>query len=134
MTNREKIAASLKELGLKEYDWNGSGGLPAREDALDLALAVFALNDYAFKLIDHVDEYTVTLNEDGTVEVGLDNGDRTLLLTFQCGGAITYIKVFDDEQTTVEGTIRINPDWPFTAYDGFADLAEALEWIGSETE
>ena len=62
------------------------------------------------------------------MEIAFEETDgRQLFLTFQCEGVITYIKVYEDEQTSVEGVIRVDSMTP--SPDDFAELAEMVEWF-----
>ena len=118
-----------------DYDWDGVGGLPMRADVAD---TVADLYDLSFT--DAMPMPVVSLNGDGTIDVeyddstGSDEGKK-LFLSFKCQGIVTYIKVFGDGQTTVEGTIRLDlyarTDGKFNPED-FAEITELFDWLAEE--
>lgn len=128
----ESVVKSLRGLRLMEYDWDGSGGLPMRSDVADTAIAVFDDPDVIGDSTYGLPLPSISLSSNGTVEVAFAEPDgRQLFLTFECEGVITYVKVFDDEQTSVEGVIRVDTLTP--SPDDFVELRELFGWM-VETE
>lgn len=129
----EAVVSTLRSFRLLEWDWDGAGGLPLRSDVADTAVKVFE-EDSIVNLI-NCPLPTVSLNGNGTVEVAYADEftERELWLTFQCEGVITYIKRFEDDQTTIEGTARIG--FAGIRADEAADLNELRElfcWLSEE--
>lgn len=124
----EAVIKAVRQLRLKDWDWDGSGGLPMRLDASDTVLAVYDKGGAA----DSADcpAPSVSLNTNGTIEVSYSDPEtgRELFLTFQCNAVITYIRMFEDEQTSIEGTIRFT--WDLAANN--AALGSLFEWLIEE--
>ena len=101
--------ASLREFRLREYDWNGAAGLPMRSDAADTLVDVY---EWA-KSVSSLPDPTVTLESDGTITIEYDRKadsefGKKLFLTFVCHGVMTYMQVFSDGSTTVDGVLRLD--------------------------
>lgn len=115
-----------------EFDWDGVGGLPLRSDVADTAHDVYSephiLDD---AILGDLVPPSISMSSNGTIEVvyAID-GYRQLFLTFECAGVVSYIRVFEDEQTSVEGVIRLEMD--STSPDDFSELQELYEWLVSE--
>lgn len=135
-SSSEAVLQSLRQFRLHEYDWDGCGGLPLRGDVADTAADIYDLS-----FTDVLPMPTVALNPDGTVNVEYDetvdsDDGKKLFLTFKCQGVITYIKLFGDGQTTVDGTIRLDnfarTDGKFDP-DDFVELTELFDWLAEES-
>lgn len=129
-SSSEAVLISLRRLRLMEFDWDGAAGLPLRGDVGDTVAAIY---DLAFA--DAMPMPVVSLNGDGTLDVEYDAEDgRKLFLTFKCEGVITYIKVYEDDQTTVEGTVRLDFHTVSGKFDpdDFVEITELFEWLASE--
>ncbi len=123
------VLSITRELRLKAYDWNGSGGLPLRSDVADPIAEFYGNLPGIFGL----PSPDVLMNPDGTIEVSYSQGEmaKELLLTFKCQGVITYVQVWEDRQTSVEGTVRFDPMEDNS--DGeLAPLPDLLFWISEE--
>ena len=114
-----------------EFDWDGVGGLPFRSDVGDTVAVV-----YEASFGDDMPEPFMSMNGDGTIDIEYDGDNgRKLFLTFKCEGVVTYIKVFEDDQTTVEGTIRFD----FHAISGkieeedLEEIKALFGWLTSES-
>jgi hypothetical protein len=126
-SSSEAVLTALRRLRLMEFDWDGAGGLPLRGDVGDTVTDIYELS-----FTSDMPMPAVSMNGDGTIDVEYDGEDgRKLFLTFKCQGVLTYIKVFEDDQTTVEGTIRLDAPGP-VALDDFVELTELFEWLASE--
>ena len=129
-TSSDWVMEELFRLRLKGYDHDGAGGLPLRADVADLVATVY---DLAFT--DKMPDPIVSLNGNGTLDVEYDgDSGRKLFLCYQCAGVVTYIRAFEDDQTVIEGTIRLN----FNTYGGkfdpddFLELTGLFDWLASE--
>jgi hypothetical protein len=127
---RDMVSKSISGLGLCEFDWDGSGGLPMRGDVRDTAYAVFVDEVTLGGLLNSCPPPSITLNSNGTLEVSFDNDGRGLLVTVECEGVLTYVKVFEDDQTTIEGVVRMDMD-DFDP-DAFVELIELFDWLIQE--
>ena len=131
MDTREKLLISLRGLRLHEYDWDGIGGLPLRGDVSDEFYDLFSGDVINDDLYDLLPPPIVTLNGNGTLEVVFGWPDDTeLVLSFQSKGVVTYVKVFADAQTSVEGVIRLDLSNPDDEPTG--ELLALLEWTVQE--
>ena len=128
----EAVLTSIRQFRLHDFDWDGCGGLPLRSDVADTASDIYDLD-----FTDAMPMPVVSLNKDGTVDVEYDefqgqDAGKKLFLTFQCQGVVTYIKVYADGQTTVDGTIRLDlfarTDGKFDPED-FAELTALFDWL-----
>jgi hypothetical protein len=130
-TFRDTIGTALKAMSLHEYDWNGNCGLPLRGDVADLAHDLFVAPETLFLSgFNLLPTPTVVMGGNGTVEIGFDSRDgRELVITVQCEGVITYVKVYEDDQTSVEGTVRLDPLESFNGTAGFSEFVELLLWV-----
>jgi hypothetical protein len=134
-STRDKIQYGIQLLRTKGYDWNGTCGLPIRSDVLQTSSAIFSDRTLQSQMrLEDCDEPVMSLNPDGSVEMSFDtpygDGGKQLLLTFQCGGVITYIKILEDSETSIEGTIRAS--FPAKSASEFAELVDLINWIAEE--
>lgn len=118
----------LRVLRLMEFDWDGDGGLPMRSDVADTAIAVFddpeVIGDFAYRL----PLPDVSLSSNGTVDIEFGDADgKQLMLTFQCDGVVSYIKVYEDGNASIEGVIRVDTLTPTP--DDFVELTELFGWF-----
>ena len=135
----ETVMSSLREFRDREYDWNGSAGLPMRSDAADTLSDVYQGIPSVASLPDPV----ISLENDGTISVEYERENESdlgkkLFLTFVCDGVMTYMQVFTDGSTTVDGTIRLDryesPDGAFDASEA-SILDSICEWyLGGEEQ
>lgn len=131
MSTRLAIAEEVGSLANRGYDWNGTGGLPMREDVRDMTITLLGtVPDRATDVIDQCPHPDILLNGDGTVELAFDHEDKTLLITVRCLGILTYVRAFEDEQTSIEGVIRLDPDEP--DWDSYVELTELFAWLSEE--
>lgn len=116
------------------FNWDGANGLPMREDVHALVSEIFGSPTLKERMrIDDCEKPYVALNAAGSVVMTFGPSDNTfkrLLLTFQCYRIITYIKVLEDGETSIEGVIRkYRRD---KNEDEFAELVELTNWISEE--
>lgn len=135
-TNRSVIFEALSDFGDDGFNWNGCGGLPIRDDVRETINLIYGSRKFLSKTIArNCPIPSVTLCDNGTIEIAYTDryNDRQLFLTFQCKWTITYIQVFEDEQTTIEGTIRFTVDanGEFDA-DEWAVLVDLYDWLTEE--
>lgn len=132
------VLDALNDFRLKEYDWNGSGGLPLRGDVGTTIKDLFSDADIlGSNLLMSLPTPDLSMAANGTVEMAFeyddnDDGERKLFVTIECDGVLSYIKVYEDGQTSVEGVIRL--DFLGNAFrpDDFVELTELLRWFLSE--
>ena len=134
-TSSEAVLQSLRQFRLHEYDWDGSGGLPLRADVADTAIDIYQL-----PLTTQVPMPEVMLLSDGTVTIeydevtGKDVGKK-LFLTFKCQDVITYVKLFADGSSMVEGIIRLDgydpTDSESTPY-AVLELTALFDWLAED--
>lgn len=132
-TPKEAVLDVIKSFRLREFDWDGSGGLPLRADVADTISDIYLSEIYAVpeEVLYALPKPSLLLAPNGTVEVAYDAwGYKQLLLTFECQGVVTYIKVYDDDHTSIEGTIRFDVLEP--SPEDVAELTELFLWIASE--
>ena len=131
MDTRELLLKALRTFRHSEYDWDGSGGLPLRDDVADTFYDLIS-NDVTHEdMYDMLPVPMLNLNGNGTLELVLGwHEGAELVLTFQAKDVITYVKIFEDAQTSVEGTLRL--DYGDDDNTAVAELTELLEWIVQE--
>lgn len=131
---RDHILKSIGGMRHYKYGWNGDSSLPIRTDVRNWSYELFARNA-SFPLIvpdNHLEMCPypdVTLNDAGTVSIAFVTEGRQLILTIQCRGIVTYIKLFDDDQTTVSGVIRLDTEDLDADLDMFAEFQELFIWL-----
>ncbi|SIO37695.1 hypothetical protein SAMN05444166_4210 [Singulisphaera sp. GP187] len=133
--SRTAVLESLQQLRLMEFDWDGVQGLPLRGDVADNVSDVYegGVDLLLEDLAEHLPMPVVSLNPNGTIEVLYKDPDsnRELVITFQAEGVLTYVKLFDDGQTMVEGVIRVNLlSGPYEV--DLSELKDLFDWLASE--
>ena len=131
------VMAQVRAFRLREYDWNGTGGLPMRGDSADTLADVFALDCIA-----DLPSPEVTLGNDGAISVEYDESDdsdrgKKLFLVFPCGGVVTYMRVFEDGVTTIEGVLRMDKYAKTTGEfcpDEARRLADLCRWFAGDEQ
>jgi len=127
---KSTIYDTIENLATLGFNHDGIKGLPMRSDVFAFATkALFSTRLHARvglneQLLENAGDPNVSINKDGTVDLFFQNPSRELNLTIQCGGVITYIKFFDDGDTTVEGTIRVSA----TDRD-FSEVDDIIKWV-----
>lgn len=119
----------LEEYAGKPYGWNEGVGLPIRQDAYDIARHVLYDDVFPRRLVDLCQD-SVLMNNDGTIEMALDHKGKSLLLTFQCGSAISYVRVYEDGETSTEGTLRILKSGDFGR--AVCEIRIMIRWLTEE--
>lgn len=131
MSIRAHILNSVQRFAQNRFDWDGSAGLPIRPDVYTFIAEERGMLDSQSddgmdpELLEDCGEPDVTLNQDGTIELYFEKFNRELILTVRCGGAITFIRSFEDSQTSFEGTIR-SPHWDHRSKQQFGVETNAL--------
>jgi hypothetical protein len=124
-----------KVLARRRFDWDGARGLPIRPDVLELIVGLFTHDRFLHpglaidsETLQRCPVPTLALNPNGTVTIRFDNPDgRRLSLRFECALVVTYVKSLDEDQASIEGTIRFAID-----PGSLIDFCELLDWIGPE--
>jgi hypothetical protein len=131
MDTKQKIRLAVEKLAARPFDWDGAGGLPIRPDVAEWCreslFSDFAGIGLDAAALDAVGVGDVSLNQDGTVELALESEGKELILTVECGGVVSYIKLFEDAQTSVEGMVRCP-----APFEGLSEIDDHLAWLGRE--
>lgn len=112
MSVRAYILTTVRRFAQNRFDWDGASALPIRPDVYSFIAKERGMLDNQSndgvdpELLDDCGEPDITLNQDGTVELCFEKFNRELIITVRCGGVITFIRSFEDSQTSFEGTIR----------------------------
>lgn len=116
------------------YDHNGAGGLPIRPDVAKFAATVLFSDSPNVGLsenkLESVTDHDVLLQQDGTISVILSVGEKTLYLDILCGGIVTFVKLFEDQDTTIEGVLRTA--WPSPLESQIANIDDLIDWLIQE--
>jgi len=105
-STRAKIREEIFNLESWTYDWNRAGGLPIRPDVFTLLqwiVPVLCVADD--RLLHRLGVPVIELNQDGTVDWYWEYCGRSLCLTFLCEGTVKYLRTFEDDATSVSGTV-----------------------------
>ena len=127
---KRAIRIRIETLARLAYDHDGAGGLPIRPDVAEFATSgLFTKGEAGASetLLSEVDAANVSLHPDGTITVTLASGGKTLFLDVPCLGIVAYVKAFDDDATSIEGTIRTGyPDLDSLAV---AEIDRLIQWL-----
>lgn len=117
------IAREMELFTKHGYDWDGAGGLPMRTDVRQVMRWFIRSGTALDECLNEAVEPSVLLNREGTVELSFDNEGKELLLTLQCMNVVTYVQIYEDKQTSIEGVIRLDK------IDDQTTLISLFEWL-----
>lgn len=131
MSQKKTLLLLLDEYAGKPFGWGGGEELPIRQDSVDLCRYLLHDDEFPSSLLEQCSA-SIIANDNGTIEVLADHGDRSLFLIFHCGSAVGFVQLFNqDYGTCIDGLIRIvNPGDSVSAVRQINDL---FEWLVKRT-
>jgi hypothetical protein len=128
-TLRDRIAEGLHATKKAGYGWDGSEGLPARDDAVAMANLVVGGHGWLWPDLPP-DCGRVVLFANGTVGIALTRGPKTVHLVFPCRGVIEWVREREGASgSSVDGIIKASSP---PRRDELVEIAEALHWLAKD--
>lgn len=124
---RRYIARQLFDLQQLEYDHDGLGSLPARADAVNLAMGMFCSTRSRGLPLDFLEEPVVSLEGDGTIEVTFLQGAASVVFRFLCASHLIIERHLGDSVTTSKHHSHRGGDVLL------GDAKQAISWLATHT-